>query len=375
MIKNTLLGTALAFALLQGCSQAPSPKASDGIETKVQALVGRMTLEEKIGQMMQVSPGGPQDALKEAIRKGEIGSVLNVIGAAQVNELQKVAVEESRLGIPLIIGRNVIHGFRTIFPIPLGMAASWNEDLVRESAAIAAKEAASVGIRWTFAPMVDVSRDPRWGRIAESAGEDPLLNAMVARAMVQGFQGPDMSSPDRIAACVKHYVGYGAAEGGRDYNTTIIPKIYLHNVYLPPFKEGVKAGAATFMSAFNDINGIPASGNEYTIRKTLKESYGFDGFVVSDWASIYEMIEHGYVADSKEAAQKGLRAGVDMEMASRTYIDNLKALLDEGQVKMEWIDDAVARILRIKFRLGLFDNPYTDEKLAGAVRILSCFPI
>lgn len=367
MLKNSLLGSVLALALLTGCVQSPSSGKTDEVETKVQALLAKMTLEEKIGQMMQVSPGGPQEALKESIRKGEVGSLLNVVGAAQVNELQKVAVEESRLGIPLIIGRDVIHGFRTIFPIPLGMAASWNEDLVRESAAIAAKEAASVGIRWTFAPMVDVSRDPRWGRIAESAGEDPLLNAMVARAMVQGFQGPDMSQPDRIAACVKHYVGYGAAEGGRDYNTTLIPDIYLHNVYLPPFKEGVKAGAATFMSAFNDINGVPASGNEYTIRKTLKENYGFDGFVVSDWASIYEMIEHGYVADSKEAAQRGLSAGVDMEMASRTYFDNIKALLDEGQVKMAWVDDAVARILRIKFRLGLFDAPYTDEKLADSV--------
>jgi beta-glucosidase len=364
---------ALLLPLLAGCNpQTSESKSEDGIEKKVQALLGQMTLDEKIGQMVQQNPPyDPKaiDGMKQQIREGKIGSLLNVVGAKEVNELQKIAVEESRLGIPLIIGRDVIHGFRTIFPIPLGMAASWNEDLVREAAAISAKEAASMGIRWTFAPMVDVSRDPRWGRIAESGGEDPFVNAMVARAMVQGLQGKDMSDPNRIAACVKHYVGYGAAEGGRDYNTTIIPEIYMHNVYLPPFKEAVKAGAATFMSAFNDINGVPASGNEWTIRQILKESYQFDGFVVSDWGSITEMISHGYVTDNKEAAYKGLRAGVDMEMASPSYTENLKTLLDEKKVKMEWIDDAVARILRIKFRLGLFDQPYTRENLADSILV------
>jgi beta-glucosidase len=366
MMKRTLLCAALVTTLLAGCNKT-APKAQDDVETKVQVLLAQMTIDEKIGQMMQIPLGGPdaEEALKTALRNGEIGSMLNVIGAANVNKLQKIAVEESRLGIPLLIGRDVIHGYRTIFPIPLGMAASWNEELVRQSAEIAAREASSDGIRWTFAPMVDVSRDPRWGRIAESGGEDPLLNAMVARAMVQGFQGADMSQPDRIAACVKHYVGYGAAEGGRDYNTTIIPDIYLHNVYLPPFKEAVKAGAATFMSAFNDINGVPASGNEYTIRHMLKDTYGFKGFVVSDWASIYEMITHGYAADGREAAKLGIKAGVDMEMASRTYVENLKDLLDKGEVPMEYVDDAVARILRIKFKLGLFDNPYTNEGLSA----------
>jgi beta-glucosidase len=367
MIKNALLGSVLALAILTGCNPSASMQNTDPVDSKVNDLLAKMTLDEKIGQMMQISPGDSPEAIKESIRKGEIGSILNIVGAAQVNEFQKVAVEESRLGIPILIGRDVIHGFRTIFPIPLGMAASWNEDLVRQSAEIAAKEAAAYGIRWTFAPMVDVSRDARWGRIAESAGEDPLLNAMVARAMVQGFQGNDMSQPDRIAACVKHYVGYGAAEGGRDYNTTLIPDIYLHNVYLPPFKEAVKAGAATIMSAFNDINGIPASGHEHAIRHILKQNYGFNGFVVSDWASIYEMIEHGYAADSREAAYLGIKAGVDMEMASRTYFDHLKSLINDGLVPMDWIDDAVARILRIKFKLGLFDNPYTNTQLADSV--------
>lgn len=364
--RKVLIGLLAGIATLTGCLQRPTADGS-GVEQRVNDLLDRMTLEEKIGQMMQITPYGDPDVVKDRIRDGQAGSILNVVGAKEVNELQKVAVEESRLGIPLLVGRDVIHGFKTIFPIPLGMAASWNEDLIRESAAIAAKESAAMGIRWTFAPMIDVSRDPRWGRIAESAGEDPLLNAMMARAMVQGFQGEDMSRPDRIAACIKHYVGYGAAEGGRDYNTTWIPDIYMHNIYLPPFKEGVKAGAATVMTAFNDINGVPASGNQYTIRQVLKESYGFDGLVISDWGSIQEMIAHGYVANDKEAAQRALAAGVDMEMATFSYVENLKMLLDEGEVKMEWIDDAVKRILRVKFQLGLFEHPYTDEGLAERV--------
>jgi len=365
--------TVIVIILLGGwaCQEREHHDTNSEVEDKVAQLLSEMTLDEKIGQMSQVDPGvfGGLENLKEVVRKGELGSVLNLIGAKEVNELQRLAVEESRLGIPLIIGRDVIHGYRTIFPIPLGMAASWNEDLVRESAAIAAKEAASMGINWTFAPMIDVSRDPRWGRIAESAGEDPLLNSMVARAMVQGYQGDDLSDPLTIAACAKHFVGYGAAEGGRDYNTTVISDLQLHNVYLPPFKEAVKAGAATVMTAFNEINGIPASGHQRNIREILKDDYGFDGFVVSDWASIQEMIPHGFARDLKHAGELGLAAGVDMEMSSRSYNDHLKELLDEGKVKMEWIDDAVARILRIKFRMGLFDNPYVDESLADSLLV------
>jgi beta-glucosidase len=371
MFKKTFLIIGVLMFVLGACSPSSTQKSNDDIESKVGALLEKMTLEEKIGQMSQVDPGvfGTPDELKTAIKNGKLGSLLNVFGAENVNELQRVAVEESRLGIPLIIGRDVIHGYRTIFPIPLGMAASWNEELVRESAAIAAKEAASMGINWTFAPMIDVSRDPRWGRIAESAGEDPLLNSMVARAMVQGYQGDDLSDPATIAACAKHFIGYGAAEGGRDYNTTIIPDIYLHNVYLPPFREAVNAGAATVMTAFNDINGIPATGHKRNVRQILKNELGFDGFVVSDWASIEEMIPHGYAADGKHAAELALNAAVDMEMASRTYVNNLEQLLEEGKVKQEWIDDAVRRILRVKFRLGLFDNPYVDVELAEKVLV------
>lgn len=376
MIRLTkyFLMVVLVLPVFWGCTgNVSTVNSDDDVEKRVESLLNEMTLDEKIGQMSQVDPGvfGGLENLKEVVRKGQLGSVLNLIGAKEVNELQRVAIEESRLGIPLIIGRDVIHGYRTIFPIPLGMAASWNEDLVRESAAIAAKEAASMGINWTFAPMIDVSRDPRWGRIAESAGEDPLLNSMVARAMVQGYQGDDLTDPLTIAACAKHFVGYGAAEGGRDYNTTVISDLQLHNVYLPPFKEAVKAGAATVMTAFNEINGIPASGHKHNIRDILKNEYGFDGFVVSDWASIQEMISHGFARDLKHAGELGLAAGIDMEMASRSYSDHLKELLDEGKVKMEWVDEAVARILRIKFRLGLFDHPYVDEALADLLLVNS----
>jgi beta-glucosidase len=362
-------GWLMSVLLLAGSSALVSAQVSQNaskVEERVKSILSQMTLDEKIGQMVQVDPGAfpTQEALEKAVAEGRVGSLLNVVGADKVNKIQKVAMEKSRMKIPVIIGRDVIHGYRTIFPIPLGMAASWDESLIQKSAAIAAQEASSMGIRWTFSPMVDVSRDPRWGRIAESGGEDVLINSMVARAMVKGYQGNDMSNPSSIAACVKHFVGYGAAEGGRDYNTTIIPDIYMHNVYLPPFKEAVKAGAATFMSAFNDINGVPASGNEYTIRQTLKNSYQFDGFVVSDWGSIAEMITHGYCANGRDAALAAIKAGVDMEMASGTYVENLKSLLNDGSVKMEWIDDAVSRILRIKLRLGLFDQPYTDENLA-----------
>ncbi|MDK2841212.1 MAG: beta-glucosidase [Anaerophaga sp.] len=369
-IKKWIFLAFLLTPVLFGCkSKAVQNQPSGDIDQKVQALLSEMTLEEKIGQMSQVDPGvfGGIGSVKEAVRNGQIGSVLNLVGAREVNEIQRVAVEESRLGIPLIIGRDVIHGFRTIFPIPLGMAASWDEELVRESASIAAKEAVSMGVNWTFSPMIDVSRDPRWGRIAESGGEDPLLNAMMARAMVNGYQGDDLSDPMTIAACAKHYIGYGAAEGGRDYNTTLIPDIYLYNVYLPPFRAAVRAGVATVMSSFNEINGIPGTGNKRNIREILKQDIGFDGFVVSDWASVEEMISHGFAKDGKHAAELAIKAGVDMEMASRHYANYAKELLDEGKIKMEWIDDAVARILRVKFRLGLFDHPYVDESLADSL--------
>jgi len=328
------------------------------IETSVEQLLASMTLPEKIGQMSQASGLSPEH--EDLIRQGQLGSLLNVVGVETSNHCQRLAREASRLGIPLLLGRDVIHGFRTIFPIPLGQAAAWHPELVEEAAAIAAREAASQGVRWTFAPMVDVARDPRWGRIAEGGGEDPYLTAQLGRAMVRGFQGRDLADPERLAACAKHYVGYGAAEGGRDYNTTRIPEGTLREVYLPPFRACVEAGVATVMSAFNELNGIPATGHEGTLRTILKQEWAFDGFVVSDWGSVAEMVPHGFCADEKEAAWAALRAGVDMEMVSPCYRHHLAALVDEGRVPMSWVDEAVRRILRLKFRLGLFENPYVD---------------
>ncbi|SFE55388.1 beta-glucosidase BglX [Sunxiuqinia elliptica] len=365
-MKTTLL-ILVGLLLCMGANATVSPKKDEQVERKIKELIAQMTLEEKLGQMSQFDPGqlGGAESAKQAIRDGKVGSILNLVGASRVNELQKVAVEESRLGIPLIIGRDVIHGYRTIMPIPLGMAASWNAELAEQAMGVAAAEAASEGIHWTFAPMIDVSRDPRWGRIAESCGEDTYLTSVMAKAMVKGFQGEDLTDSRTIAACAKHFVGYGAAEGGRDYNTTLIPEVQLRNDYLPPFKAAVDAGVATFMSAFNDLNGVPASGNEFTLKQILRQEWGYEGMVVSDWASIAEMIPHGYAANQKEAAEKALNAGVDMEMASNCYVENVQALLDEGKIEMATIDSYVANILRLKFSLGLFDQPYTDESLAA----------
>ncbi len=328
-------------------------------EQRVDDLLSKMTLEEKIGQMNQLSYDRSGD-LDAGIRSGQIGSLLNIVDPAEVNRLQAIAVKESRLGIPLIIGRDVIHGFKTIFPIPIGQAAAFNPGIVEEGAAIAAAEARSMGVHWTFAPMLDISRDPRWGRLAEGLGEDPYLASVLGSAMVRGFQGKNLSDNTSIAACIKHFVAYGAAEGGRDYNSTNIPPYLMRNVYLPPFKAAVEAGAATLMTSFNDNDGIPASGNTFLLRNVLRDEWKFDGFVVSDWASITEMIAHGFCADPKEAAMKATNAGVDMEMVSRSYIRNLPALIKEGKVSVQTVDEAVRNILRIKFRLGLFDHPYVD---------------
>ncbi|WP_423129688.1 beta-glucosidase BglX [Gaoshiqia sp. Z1-71] len=365
-MKTTFLFLMVLFFI--NCSRDRNSSAGQKqTEEKIQNLISRMTLEEKIGQMSQFDPGqfGGDENMKQAIKDGKVGSILNLIGAEKVNELQKIAVEESRLGIPLIIGRDVIHGYRTIMPIPLGLAASWNAEVTREAMTVSAREAASEGIHWTFAPMIDISRDPRWGRIAESCGEDSYLTEVMAEAMVKGFQGDKLSDPETIAACAKHYVGYGAAEGGRDYNTTYIPEVQLRNDYLPPFKAAKEAGVATFMSAFNDLNGIPASGNEFTLKTILREEWGFNGMVVSDWASVAEMIPHGYAANKKEAAEKALKAGIDMEMASDCYVENIQALLDEGKLDMKTIDRYVANILRLKSDLGLFDHPYTPDDAAA----------
>ena len=334
------------------------------IETRIDALLSGMTLEEKIGQMHQINAiyrPESADSLKEAVRKGHIGSILNEDRPDHVNELQRIAVEESRLGIPVIFGMDVIHGYRTIFPIPLGQAATWNPEMVQKAARVAATEAASTGLNWTFAPMVDLCRDPRWGRIAEGYGEDPFLGSCLAAAAVHGFQTHDLSANGAIAACAKHFAGYGAVEGGRDYNTVILPENVLRDVWLPAFQSSVKAGAATLMCSFNEINGVPSSGNAFLLKEVLRDEWKFDGFVVSDWASIAEMVEHGFCADRRDAAKKAVQAGVDMEMVSGTYQDHLAALVASGDIDVSLLDEAVRRILRIKFRLGLFDHPCRDR--------------
>ncbi len=354
MKKNLLYAVALAASLM-GCGQ-PQDKNTE-IENKVETLLHKMTLEEKLGQMNQLSPWDFEDLAKR-VRKGEVGSILNVVNPEEVNKIQKIAVEESRLGIPLIVSRDVIHGYKTIFPIPLGQAATFNPEVVKEGARVAAIEASADGIRWTFAPMIDVARDPRWGRIAESCGEDPYLNAVMGTAMIKGYQRDSLNDPTAIAACAKHFVAYGAAEGGRDYNSTFIPERVLRNVYLPPFKAAADAGCATFMTSFNDNDGVPSTANSFVLKDVLRKEWKYDGMVVTDWASALEMVNHGFCTDGKDAAEKSVNAGVDMEMVSETFIQNLKQSIAENKVSIETIDNAVRNILRLKFRLGLFDNPY-----------------
>lgn len=337
------------------------------IEKRVDALLAKMTLEEKIGQLVQYSAGaatGPTSGRtddKDMIRKGQVGSLFNVTGARATNELQHIAVDESRLHIPLIFGLDVIHGFRTTFPLNLGLAATWDPSIVEKTARIAAQEASASGVRWTFSPMVDIARDARWGRISEGSGEDPFLGSAMARAYVRGYQGEHLDAPDSIVACAKHYVGYGAAEGGRDYNTTEISEHTLREYYLPPFHAAAEAGSGTFMSAFNSLNGIPASANPFTIKQILKKEWGFQGFVVSDWTSVSEVMAHGIAIDGATAARKSFLAGVDMDMQSNLYHQNMLKLVQSGKVSQAVIDDAVRRILRVKFAMGLFDHPYTDE--------------
>jgi beta-glucosidase len=356
-----------ALLLLHSCSSEKPGK--DKTEVRVEKLLSEMTLDEKIGQMSQVDPSmlGTEENLKKAVRDGRCGSLLNYWGTDRVNEIQRIAVKESRLGIPLLIGRDVIHGYRTVFPIPLGMASSWDPEIVKKAFRIAATEASSQGIKWSFAPMIDITWDPRWGRIAEGCGEDPYLTSAFARAMVEGFQGDSLSAPTSIAACAKHYCGYGFSEGGRDYNTTYITEPVLRNVVLKPFKAAKDAGVLTFMSAFNDLDGVPASGNEFTLKQILRKEWKFDGFVVSDWGSIPEMVVHGYATDDKDAASKAVNAGVDMEMASTTYFDNIKNLLEEKKITQEEIDNSVRNILRVKFKLGLFDNPFTNPEARKSI--------
>nr|WP_235946498.1 beta-glucosidase BglX [Flavobacterium silvaticum] len=348
--------------------QRPWNDKSKTIDQRIALLLKEMTLDEKIGQMNQYNgfwdvtgpapKGGTAEQKFEALKKGKIGSMLSVRGVKEVRAVQKIVTEQTRLGIPLIIGFDVIHGYKTLSPIPLAEAASWDMDAIQKSAAVAADEASAAGINWTFGPMVDISRDARWGRVMEGAGEDPYLGAKVATARVKGFQGTDLSAPNTVAACAKHFAGYGFAEAGRDYNTVDISNSTLYNIVLPPFKAANAAGVRTYMNSFNILNGVPATGNSFLQRDILKGQWKFNGFVVSDWASVREMVAHGFAKDGAEAAKYGVTAGCDMDMEGNLYVTELAKLVQDGKVSQELIDDAVTRILRVKFELGLFDDPY-----------------
>lgn len=338
------------------------------IEGKIDSLMSLMTLEEKVGQMNQyngfwnvtgpVPEEGDASNKFQHLKNGWVGSMLNVTGVEEVRKVQKIVVEESRLGIPLIIGFDVIHGYRTQSPIPLAESASWDMAAIKASAAMAADEASATGINWTFAPMVDISRDARWGRVMEGAGEDPYLGSQIAKARITGFQGDDLSAPNTIAATAKHFAGYGFSEAGRDYNTVDVGTSTLYNTIFPPFIAAIEADVKTFMNSFNVLNGIPATGNSFLQRDVLKKEWDYQGFIVSDWGSMTEMVAHGYSKDGKAAAESAANAGSDMDMESYLYVKYLKDLVDEGKVSIDKIDDAVRRILRVKFELGLFDDPY-----------------
>lgn len=351
---------ALSSSLAQAAAAQTVP-----INQRIEDLLSRMTLEEKVGQLVQYS--GFNEERAGAIREGRIGSLLNVTGAEATNRVQRIAVEESRLGIPLLFGLDVIHGYRTIFPTPLATASSWDPDLVRQAEEIAAREARAAGTHWTFAPMIDIARDPRWGRITEGAGEDPYLGAAMAVARVQGFQGDDVAAPDRILACLKHYVAYGAPVGGRDYNSVDMSERSLREIYLPPYQAGLSAGAATVMSAFNLLNGVPTTANTFTINGILRGEWGFDGLIVSDWNSVGELILQGYAADGPDAARLAIGATIDMDMMGDIYANHLADLVRTHIVPESQLDASVRRVLRSKFELGLFDNPYVDPDLEASV--------
>jgi len=352
-----------AFASVLALASCAANAQTD-IDKKVDELLSQMTLREKVGQMNQLSGGA---WVAETAAKGEVGSILNCVDPAEINAVQRAAVEESRLGIPVIVSRDVIHGFRTIFPIPLGMAATFDPDIVEKGARVAAVEATASGIRWTFSPMLDIARDPRWGRVAEGSGEDPYLDVQMGVAMVKGYQGADLSDPTAMAACIKHFVGYGAAEGGRDYNSTMISERSLRNTYFPAFKAAADAGAATLMTSFNEIDGIPSTGNKWLLKDVLRNEWGWDGMVVTDWNSAGEMIAHGFSRDLKHTAEQAINAGVDMDMMSYGFIQYVEELVKEGKISEKEIDRAVRNILKLKFELGLFENPYVDETASEKV--------
>lgn len=376
-MKNKVITLLLAFAVLTNITfsqNAPAYKNVNlPIDERIDDLIKRMTLAEKVGQLNQLSGGvltGPeaaadkgQQAKLELVRQGKIGSFLNVLGAKETRNVQKIAVEESRLGIPLLFAFDVIHGYRTIFPIPLAESCSWNPDGAQRNASIAAREASSAGLHWTFAPMMDISRDPRWGRVMEGAGEDPYLGGVFSAARVRGFQGKNWDD-QHIMACVKHFAAYGGAEAGREYNTVDMSRYALWNYYLPPYKAAVMENPATVMNSFNIVDAVPASGNTYLTQTVLRDKWDFKGFIVSDWSSFSEMIVHGYAENRADAAKKAIMAGSDMDMESRVYVDELEKLVADGKVPMSKLDESVKRILWWKFKLGLFENPYkySDEQ-------------
>ena len=338
-------------------------------------LLSRMTLEEKIGQMNQLDPSWNAEEKEALIREGKVGSIFNIVGAKEVNRLQRMAVEETRLGIPLVAARDVIHGYKTIYPIPLGQGATWNPDLIEQAARLTAQEAYQDGIRWAFSPMVDVAHDPRWGRVAEGYGEDPYLTSVMGAATVRGYQSPNPLTLDSLtplmAACVKHFAGYSASEGGRDYNTTWIPETQLRDIYLPPFKAAVEAGAMSLMCSFNDLNGLPSSANKHLNIDILRDEWHSDALLVSDWGSGSDLVPHGLCADKKEAALRCINARMEMDMQGNIYTDYLAELVAEGKVKESQIDECVRSILRLKYRLGLFDNPYVPEPDFGPMHYMN----
>lgn len=348
---------------------SPAGAGSDDIAGRVNALLERMSLEEKIGQLAQISGADfiPGPKAEEVIRKGGAGSVLWLNDTRRFNELQKIAMEESPSAIPLLFALDVIHGYRTIFPVPLAMASSWDPDVAEQAQSVAAREARAAGLHWTFGPMLDIARDARWGRIVEGAGEDPCLGAAMAAAQVRGFQGTDLADPERVVACAKHFAGYGAADGGRDYDPVFLPEAQLRNVYFPPFQAAVKAGVGTFMSAYMDLNNVPASGNRWLLQDVLRGEWGFEGFVVSDAFAVANLVTQGHARDKQDAALRAFKSGLNMDMASNTYLDHLAGLVKDGALSMEQIDAMVRPILTIKMRMGLFEHPYADETLLEKV--------
>jgi beta-glucosidase len=370
--KIRLLLTLLLLSAANFLSAQAAPRLDDpAIEQRITKLISQMTLEEKIGQTVHFAdsstgPGAPHADFKEQAVKGNVGSFENITGAAETNALQKLVVEKSRLHIPVIFALDVIHGYHTIFPVPLGMSATWDPSLVERASRIAAKEATREGIRWTFSPMVDIARDARWGRIVEGAGEDPFLGSAMSAAYVRGYQGTRLSNPDSLLACMKHFVGYGAAEAGRDYNSVEMSERMLRQVYLPPFHAGVEAGAGSVMSAFNSLNGVPATSNSFTLTQILRKEWGFQGVVIADYGAVGETINHGIALDGQTAVRKSIVAGLDVDLESNAYSHYLPELVKSGAVPESTLDQAVRRMLRVKFALGLFDHPYVPEPPAGA---------